>query len=234
MIVRKIAGVGRRPGALRLYAESACICRNGLLISLYSAQNCGCAVCTKEHRLPSLHFCYGRPASGWDVERRRCSFSFCTATDIGKFMYCKDQSGAVGVGCKKRGYRHWVYEGIFWILLLGLLLASGYRYYNRPARKPIEVYDLTWSDKTDEDDVGLDEGDVVYRRWRYYIETKTNLPRKIKKYSKRDPNDDYVLEETLVIEYPADDEIRQVIEDAGFGDLPQGNVNAKGPIEGNE
>ena len=138
------------------------------------------------------------------------------------------------MGCKKRGYRHWVYEGIFWILLLGLLLASGYRYYNRPARKPIEVYDLTWSDKTDEDDVGLDEGDVVYRRWRYYIETKTNLPRKIKKYSKRDPNDDYVLEETLVIEYPADDEIRQVIEDAGFGDLPQGYVNAKGPIDGSK
>ncbi len=173
---------------------------------------------------------------------RRCSLFF---GGVRHRLYRISDNGAVGVGCKKQGYRHWVYECIFWILLLGLLLASGYRYYNRPARKTIEVYDLTWSDKTDEEeqegdegDEGLDagdvEGDVVYRRWRYYIETKTNLPRKIKKYSKRDPNDDYVLEETLVIEYPADDEIRQVIEDAGFGDLPQGYVNAKGPIDGSK
>ena len=49
-----------------------------------------------------------------------------------------------------------------------------------------------------------------------YIETKTNPPRKIKKYSRGDPNDDYVLEETLVVEYPTTDEIRKVIKDAGF------------------
>jgi len=113
------------------------------------------------------------------------------------------------VGCKKRSYRHRVYEGIFWILLLGLLLASGYRYYNRHARKPIEVCELTWPDRTD-------VNNIVYRRWRYYIETKTNLPRKIEKYSRCDPNDSFTLEETLVIEYPTDEQIRQVIKDAGF------------------
>ena len=71
------------------------------------------------------------------------------------------------------------------------------------------MYDLTWPDKTD-------KGDIVFRRWRYFIETKTNLPRKIEKDSRDDPNDNYTLQETLIIEYPSTDEIRQAIKDAGF------------------
>ena len=113
------------------------------------------------------------------------------------------------MGCKKRSYRHRVYEGIFWILLLGLLLASGYRYYNRPARKPVEVYELTWPDRAN-------VNNIVYRRWRYYFKSFSDVPSKVEKYSRADPNDSYTLEETLVIEYPADEQIRQVIKDAGL------------------
>ncbi len=98
-------------------------------------------------------------------------------------------------------------------IVLAILVFSGllsavryYRHCKRVKNDPISVYDLTWADRTDADN-------VVYRRWRYYIETKTNLPRKIKKYSRLDPNDRYVLEETLVIEYPTDDQVRQAIKD---------------------
>ena len=88
------------------------------------------------------------------------------------------------------------------------------------------MYDLTWVDRTDADN-------VVYRRWRYYIENKTKLPRKIKKYSRLDPNDSYVLEETVTVSYPTNEEVMQVIKDAGFGDLAEGNLNVKGTKDNN-
>ena len=105
------------------------------------------------------------------------------------------------------------YRGvIYWVLLI-LTCLSARRvivwYRTRPAGR-IHVYDLTWSEKREEG------GDVVYRRWRYFIEAKTNLPRKVEKYSRGDPNDNYVLEETLIVNYPTDEQIRQVINDVGF------------------
>ena len=104
------------------------------------------------------------------------------------------------------------YRRVLYIVLAMLLCAAlliRFRYYKRSGRKPVEVYDLTWLDKSDKDN-------IMYRRWRYFIESKTNLPRRIEKYSKADANENYTLEETLVIGYPTDDEIRQVIEDEGF------------------
>jgi hypothetical protein len=76
-------------------------------------------------------------------------------------------------------------------------------------RGGIEVYDLTWPDKTD-------ANRPVFHRWRYFIEAKTNLPRKVEKYYKLAPEDNYILEETLVISYPTTEEIKSVIKDAGF------------------
>jgi len=96
------------------------------------------------------------------------------------------------------------------LVYLGLLAAVRYyRHYRWVKNNPVSVYDLKWPDKSD-------EGDVVFRRWRYYIETKTNLPRKIEKYYKLDPNDKYILEETLIVGYPTDEQVRQAIKDAGF------------------
>ncbi|MFC1677830.1 hypothetical protein ACFL3G_12320 [Planctomycetota bacterium] len=88
-------------------------------------------------------------------------------------------------------------------------LLVGFRFYKNAHRKPIEVYDLTWPDKTD-------ANRPVFRKWRYFIETKTNLPRKVEKYYKLAPEDNYILEETLVVSYPTTEEIKSVIKDAGF------------------
>ena len=118
---------------------------------------------------------------------------------------------------------------ICFVLLILACLAARYVivwYRTRPPNN-VRVYDLTWADRTG----GDKGGDVVYRRWRYFVETKTNLLRKIEKYSKLDLSGDYTLEETLVISYPTDDEIREVIKDAGFGDLPERNVDVSGVNE---
>lgn len=88
----------------------------------------------------------------------------------------------------------------FWIILT---------YCTKAGQDSIKVYDLTWTYKTG-------EGSEVFRKWRYFIESKTNLPRKVQKYHKLAPEDDYILEETLRVDYPSADEIRLVIRDAGL------------------
>jgi len=96
-------------------------------------------------------------------------------------------------------------------LVLTVLLCLSFciilMYYTKAGQEGIKVYDLTWTDKTS-------EGPDVSRKWRYFIESKTNLPRKIQKYRKLAPEDDYIMEETLIIGYPSADEIRSVIRDA--------------------
>lgn len=103
------------------------------------------------------------------------------------------------------------HKSVYLILtvLLCISLLVGFRCYKNANRKPIEVYDLTWPDRTD-------ANRPVFRRWRYFIETKTNLPRKVEKYYKLAHEDNYILEETLVVSYPTTEEIKSVIKDAGF------------------
>jgi len=106
---------------------------------------------------------------------------------------------------------------IFYVLLVLACIPLRYAivwYKSRPPNH-VHVHDLTWPDRTDGEE-GDDEGDVVYRRWRYFFKPRSYIPLKIEKYSRGEPNDDYVLEETLVISYPSTDEIRQVIKDTGF------------------
>ena len=104
-------------------------------------------------------------------------------------------------------YRKAVY--IFLAVLSCIFFCIILLYYTKADREGIEVYDLTWPDKTD-------VNCPVFRRWRYFIETETNLPRKVEKYYKLAPEEDYILEETLVISYPSAEEIKSAIEDAGF------------------
>ena len=70
---------------------------------------------------------------------------------------------------------------ILWVIAVYVTLLAGARYYRyyRCAKdnNDIVVYDLTWPDKKD-------DGSVVFHRWRYFIESKTKLPRKIEKYRK--------------------------------------------------
>ena len=100
------------------------------------------------------------------------------------------------------GYRWIIY---FVILVLAFLAVRNIIVFCK-TRPPdhVRVHDLTWPDRTDKDN-------VVYRRWRYFLKPRSYLPFKIEKYFRSDPNEDYILEETLVISYPSTGEIRKDI-----------------------
>ena len=104
------------------------------------------------------------------------------------------------------------YRRVVFFVLLILVCSAGrcviVWYKSRPPDN-VHVYDLTWADRAD-------ANNIVYRRWRYFLKPCSYQPFKIEKYSRGDPNDDYVLEETLVIGYPDEEQIREVMKDAGF------------------
>ncbi|MHC4531784.1 MAG: hypothetical protein ACYSXD_09515 [Planctomycetota bacterium] len=75
--------------------------------------------------------------------------------------------------------------------------------------KGTEVYDLTWTEKQH---IGF----VVFRRWRVFVDPKTNLPQKTEFYKKLAVDDEFTLETTMIVEYLSDKEIPAVIEESSF------------------
>jgi len=68
-----------------------------------------------------------------------------------------------------------------------------------------KAYDLTWTAKS------TDSQAAVHRKWRVFVEDRTNLPRKIEWYAKTSPEDEYVVERFVSIAYPSEDEIQNII-----------------------
>jgi len=67
-----------------------------------------------------------------------------------------------------------------------------------------EVYDLTWN---------MTKGMVIeYYRWRVFIDTQTNLPKRTEWYYKTAPEEEYTLESIEIITFPTDSEIEAVIQ----------------------
>lgn len=85
--------------------------------------------------------------------------------------------------------------------------ALGAAFYLRAEKKKagekIAAYELVWAEETEEG--------AVHHKWRYFVEGKTGRPRKIEKYSKNEADGEYVLRETVIINYPPDEEMREVI-----------------------
>jgi len=69
----------------------------------------------------------------------------------------------------------------------------------------IAVYELVWPEET--------EAGTVSHKWRYSVERKTHQPRRIEKFLRDDPNGEYTLQETLIIEYPLTEEMRKILRD---------------------
>ena len=72
-----------------------------------------------------------------------------------------------------------------------------------------EVYELTWSAK------GYD-GSIEFRKWRVFVDPKTDLPHRTEFYRKSAPGVEYSLVSANVVEYLADDEMQAVIKGASF------------------
>jgi hypothetical protein len=75
--------------------------------------------------------------------------------------------------------------------------------------KGSEVYDLTWIERK----YG---GSAVFIKWRIFIDSNTNLPRRIEWYQRSDTENEYTLTTLIKVEYLSDGEVQTVIEKASF------------------
>ena len=73
----------------------------------------------------------------------------------------------------------------------------------------IQVYDLLWTDK-------FLIGSLIHRKWRGYIDVETKLPRRIEWWEKLSEEKEYRLLIITEVSYPTTDDIKAVMEKAGF------------------
>jgi hypothetical protein len=77
------------------------------------------------------------------------------------------------------------------------------------ANQGIEVYDLTWPTKAF-------DGSLVLKKWRFFVDSKVNLPQRIEIYQMSPTDTEYTLESSMAVEYLNDDEMQKVIKEASF------------------
>jgi hypothetical protein len=73
----------------------------------------------------------------------------------------------------------------------------------------IEVYDLTWLEKAY-------DGSIIFKKWRFLVDHKTNLPQKVEIFRKLATDNDYILMATNKVEYLDDSKMQEVIKEASF------------------
>lgn len=73
----------------------------------------------------------------------------------------------------------------------------------------VEVYDLLWVEKRY-------SGPSASNKWRMYIDPETKLPRRTEFYQMLPGEQEYVLKSSKVIDYPADDETKEMLENLSF------------------
>jgi hypothetical protein len=67
------------------------------------------------------------------------------------------------------------------------------------------VYDLVWVQQD-----AISEGGA-YRKWRVFVDAKTHLPRRAESYAKSESEKEYVLEYFVMITYPSEREIQDIV-----------------------
>ncbi len=72
-----------------------------------------------------------------------------------------------------------------------------------------EIYDLVWLENSV-------KGNIIYNRWRCFVEPDTKLPRRVEHWQKQSKNDEYKPITIINVIYPTDNEIGLVIQNAGF------------------
>jgi len=82
--------------------------------------------------------------------------------------------------------------------------------YNRPeATNDTNIYELTWTENAY-------DGSVVFQKWRAFVYTRNNLPKRIESYMKRVVDGDYTLRSAMEVEYLSDIEMGEVVKKASF------------------
>jgi hypothetical protein len=80
---------------------------------------------------------------------------------------------------------------------------------NVEIRSNIEIYDLQWIEKK----YG---GSAIFKKWRVFVDSETNLPQRIEWYEKLTADSEYTLSLAMEVEYLSDSEIREIIKEASF------------------
>ena len=75
--------------------------------------------------------------------------------------------------------------------------------------KGIEVYDLTWTERK----YG---GSAVFIKWRVFVNSNTNLPRRIEWFQRSDTENEYTLTTLIKVEYLSDGEVQTFMKKASF------------------
>jgi hypothetical protein len=68
-----------------------------------------------------------------------------------------------------------------------------------------EVYELVWTQQGTTSEV------VLYRKWRIFVDSRTNLPKRAESYIRSGPEQEYKLESFVVITYPSESEIQDIV-----------------------
>jgi hypothetical protein len=75
--------------------------------------------------------------------------------------------------------------------------------------KGIEVYDLTWTERAN-------DGSTVFKKWRFFVDPKTNLPERTEFYQKLPADDEYIFISAMEVEYLSDSKMQEVIKEVFF------------------
>ena len=72
-----------------------------------------------------------------------------------------------------------------------------------------EVYDLTWAKEAY-------DGSVTLRKWRFFVDPRTNLPHRIEIYQKLAAEYEYIFMSSKKIEYLSDSKVQDIIKEISF------------------
>ena len=68
-----------------------------------------------------------------------------------------------------------------------------------------EVYELLWTQQGTASEV------VLYRKWRVFVDVRTNLPKRAESYIRSGPEQEYKLESFVIVTYPSESEIQDIV-----------------------
>ncbi|MGA2916359.1 MAG: hypothetical protein ABSE89_10070 [Sedimentisphaerales bacterium] len=77
------------------------------------------------------------------------------------------------------------------------------------AVKGIGIYDLTWTERAY-------DGSTVFKKWRFFVNAKADLPQKIEIYQILPTDTEYILISLMMVEYLSDSEMLEVVKGASF------------------
>ncbi len=69
-----------------------------------------------------------------------------------------------------------------------------------------KAYDLTWIQKSTPSEA------VVHRKWRVFVDSRTNLPKRAEWYAKFTSEGGYILKSFVVVTYPSESEIQALVQ----------------------